>query len=97
MTRRLRARAAAIFKEPRCPSQVVSPVVLQAVSSAYGHRESLQIAYTFLDPRASSVPPARLRLRSPLCPASMRDDETDVGSALGFVAFALLWYSTSLL
>ena len=43
MTRRLSAPAA-IFKEPRYPSQVVSPVVLQAVSSAYGHREPLQIA-----------------------------------------------------
>ncbi len=39
--------------------------------------------------------PSRLRLRSPLWPASVRDDEIDFGSAWGFLAFALLWYSTS--
>ncbi len=27
----------------------------------------------------------------------MRDDEIDLGSALGFVAFALLWYSNTAL
>ena len=31
---------------------------------------------------------------SPLWHASVRDDEIDLGSALGFLAFALLWYST---
>jgi hypothetical protein len=34
-------------------------------------------------------------LRSPLSAASVRDDEIDLGSALGFLAFVLLWYSTS--
>jgi hypothetical protein len=29
--------------------------------------------------------PSRLRLRSPLWPASVRDDEIDLGSALGFL------------
>ena len=31
--------------------------------------------------RSPFSPPSRLRLRSPLCPASVRDDEIDLGSA----------------